>query len=1041
MKTMTAMKNGIKSILRTPGKSLLFVLILTVTAALLTVSCCVFWAVRGYLDECSGYFHTIAELEYVGANYPDQMVFDEDFAAAVEENRAGLEALVSSETVMAWEPASSELMYSPLFHRKDTCTPSPDAAVLRLSLNSYNENLGTYNAIVTETLYSRIDYTDKLILLRTTDGGKSLKHPGTYLVAGSFFAGRLQNPSLRQEIISFYDNGALIELPPQLAEREDPETEALFRRYAEILRVRNDSFRVTYTADIEDLFPFHQQALMLTEGRYFTREEYDARAHVCIVSERMAGWLGKKPGDTIPFTIFRSSGDLYDATRHTQIDEGDYEIVGITSHSDTYPFWIFLPDANLDTSVRPVNGYTLGQFRLNNSGVPAFLEAAAPLLEQGFRLNVYDQGYAAATEPMEELLFISIIFLAVCLLLATCALVLQSYLFISRQRDTARTMFAMGSGRPHVCVYFLTSAFALTVPGAVLGSFIGKRVEGRVFSALQRFASQFAEQDLRFSAARLAITRTLDFSPSSSPEAYLTAAAILACGTLIFTLLFAVGSLRERKSFQTKTLRRRMPKREARASRLSGFFKYGLLSMFRSRTSSAAVLALGLATALFFGQLTASLSGYRDQLVVYKNNAEIAGSATDYLGKRISGLVLRGGSVARLSTFELVEDCCITLNLGHIRFLGVEGGEQIPFSWPRYGSYAYESAFYWLNKDPLWVGTNSVARCPLFHFSGSGSVEWLEGWSEADFVRLDELSETIYDYEYQSSRTITYRGGPAVCALSASMMEEHGIRLGDRINTVIAYYHPKFEELLLPLQLQVVASYVGPVDSTTVFCPVTMIRPGWEDSKFFPEIREGAGEKYRLAGEYWTGAELNEFRTLGITPAQNYSSFTFNLRDSGRLDELRTALADAGFTWVHSGERSKNYAMIEDEVYLNTVHSMERQIQYVELLYDSLYLLAGVIGFVLAWLMIQSRRREIAVMRALGTQNGRIVGNFLAEQFLLMASGLAAGIPLCRLTGAAVSRTQITLTAAFLGVWTVSSLICLITGLLKPSFASLTEPE
>ena len=132
---------------------------------------------------------------------------------------------------------------------------------------------------------------------------------------------------------------------------------------------------------------------------------------------------------------------------------------------------------------------------------------------------------------------------------------------------------------------------------------------------------------------------------------------------------------------------------------------------------------------------------------------------------------------------------------------------------------------------------------------------------------------------------------------------------------------------------------------------------------------------------------------------------------------------------------------IDDEIYLNTTHSMERQIQFISVLYHALYLFAGIIGFALAWLLIQSRRREIAVMRALGTQPGRIVGNFLLEQLLLMALGLGLGVWLGLLAGTAPARTQLWLTAAFLGVWTLSTLICLIVGLRKQSFAALTEPE
>ena len=98
---MLAAGNGLKSALRTPGKTLLFLLILTVTAALLTISCCVYVAVRGYLNDCDDYFHTIAELEYIGRDYPDQTVYDEAFAAAVEENRDILSGLIASESVLA----------------------------------------------------------------------------------------------------------------------------------------------------------------------------------------------------------------------------------------------------------------------------------------------------------------------------------------------------------------------------------------------------------------------------------------------------------------------------------------------------------------------------------------------------------------------------------------------------------------------------------------------------------------------------------------------------------------------------------------------------------------------------------------------------------------------------------------------------------------------------------------------------------------------------------------------------------------------------
>ena len=1039
---MQATTNGLKSIPRTPGKSLLFALILTVTAALLMVSCCVYGAVHGYLNDCESFFHTIAELEYMGQDYPDQMVYDEAFAAAVEENRNVISGLINSESVLAWEPASTEVAYSEAIRRKDVNVPDPDTAVLRLSLNSFNDQLNTYNAIVTETLYSRIDYTDKLIIFRTLDGRRSLECPGTYLVVGQFYAGRLQNPSFQQVLATVSENGTPQELPAQLSAGASAEEEAPFLQYAQALYVKNNALQVNYTANVEDLYLFHQQILTLLNGRFFTQAEYDAKAKVCIVSERTAGMLNLKIGDSIPFKVFHASGDVFDAGRHTMVDEGDYEIVGITNHVDSHPFRVFLPDAKAAGSAfYPVNGYCLGQFRLKNDAVAAFLEAAAPLLDKGFRLNVYDQGYAAATAPMDELLFISGIFLAVCLLLAGCALAMQSHIFISRQRETGRTMYAMGSGRTHVCVYFLSAALALTLTGAILGALIGKQAESSVFKVLQRFAAQFAEQDVRFSTTRLAIIRTLEFNPGSSLGSYLTAAGILICGTMLFTLLFTLASLRERKNTQQRTKAPRPRMRAGRVSRLSGRLKYGLLSMRRGRGRTLAVLLLGLSAALFFGRLTASLTGYREQLDAYKANVTISGSATDYRGKRISGLVLNGDLLAELQASELIDNCCETLELGHIRILGVEGGEQIPFTMPLYDSYRYESLFYWLNKEPAWIGTSSIAASPLFHFSESGAVEWLDGWSEADFTRLDQEEFSYYDGWLDEEVVVHYQTGPAVCALPKDVMEERGIKLGDTINAVLAYRHPEWEELLCEAQLLVVASYVAPVGSTTVFSPLTLVRPFFEEERIFPIFKENDDRSFWLNRKNWTAAQLAEFQTKGLTPALNYSSFTFTLKDANNLDALRAMLDESGFTWIHSTDRTRPYAMIDDEVYLNTTRSMERQIQYVSVLYVALYLLASVIGFALAWLLILSRRKEIAVMRALGTQPGRIVGSFLLEQLLLIALGLGLGVLVCCLSGAVLNQTQLLLTAAFLGLWTLSALICLLVSLRKKSFAALTEPE
>ena len=80
-------------------------------------------------------------------------------------------------------------------------------------------------------------------------------------------------------------------------------------------------------------------------------------------------------------------------------------------------------------------------------------------------------------------------------------------------------------------------------------------------------------------------------------------------------------------------------------------------------------------------------------------------------------------------------------------------------------------------------------------------------------------------------------------------------------------------------------------------------------------------------------------------------------------------------------------------------------------------------------------------MRALGTQPLRIVGNFLAEQLLLMTVGLALGIGLGLLSDGTLAPAKLLLPAAFLGIWCLSTLISLLVVLSKRSFTALAEPE
>ena len=223
---MLTVKNGLKSILRTPWKSVLFSAVLILLSALLTVSLCVFFAVQGYLSDCDDYYHTIANLEYVGADYPKSSVYDGELAKAVAQHREELDALLRSDSVISYEAESNTVALAEGLHRSDADVLEPSSAVLRLKNVMYDERLDIYLMQVEESLYSCECYDGTVLFVRTArmpcDGGEKLENGRDYYAVGRFYKGQTANPWFFAEETSFREAGQTVTLPPFTAERKQP---------------------------------------------------------------------------------------------------------------------------------------------------------------------------------------------------------------------------------------------------------------------------------------------------------------------------------------------------------------------------------------------------------------------------------------------------------------------------------------------------------------------------------------------------------------------------------------------------------------------------------------------------------------------------------------------------------------------------------------------------------------------------------------------------------------------------------------------------
>ena len=1043
---MQSIKNGLKTIARTPGTSLLFVLIMSVLSVLLAVSFCVFSAVRGYLRDADGYFHTVAELEFMGESYPSEEIFEQGLPEALSENAETIVDLLAHDAVISFKPNANRAALVHGLHRKDGSVVLNKAAVASFYIMDYDEQTALYTAVVSKTYYAQKSYDEKMVNIRL-DGEGELELKKKYVMSG-VFSNRLGGNlvGFAQKQIGFTEQGESFTTPAfELIETNELPEDNVFMRLARRWELINNVCRVTVTQAIEDELPFHQQQLKLKSGRFFTASEYESGAKAAIVSDAVSYGAGElKVGDRVRLSVYSFTGSA-DEAEFTSLDEDEYEIVGIFAEHPTYPNRIYIP-GEAEQALSSVTGSSIGFFRLKNDRASAFLREAEKLGESGFRVCVYDQGYSAATEPMREMMLISIIFLAVCVLLAAAALVLQSHVFVSKRSESAQTMLLLGTSKGHILIYFLSAALLIAALAGCIGVFIAGRLESRVFDVMRSFASQFEQQETKFSATGLSLVRALDFAPKPGKAPYIAAALALVLGAAVSTLAFALSAARDsgkkrRKSKKTAKLASSSRLRGG-TSRLSGRLKYALLSLRRSPARSLAILLVAFFAALFFSRLTASLAGYRAQLESYKRSAVIKGYATDLYGRRLEGFLFKAMSPYLLASSGEVKDMNLTIELGNLSVIGVaitkdgEENRELAFDEPK-DTMRLELLQISIMGDLKWVAASSVQGSPAFHFKSAKDIRFLEGYSERNFMVMSNA-----------------------CALSEDLMEEHGIEMGDAVMFQALVKDGRGGWDIGRIILKVIAAYSSNSTKKTVFSPLAdwyVIAQGYdpenpgpnpyypfdnyyktEPAPIDPEEEGTADEAVLWRLDTYANTPDSEEMTLAdgtkvtIYPRKpSFSSVLFTVKDNLRLDEARAALEEAGYAPVGTYERTKPYAIIDDEMYLNTTRSMQRQIQYVSVLYTALYVLAGVIGAALAWLLAASRRKEIALMRALGTPNLRIILNFLFEHALLCLVGLAIGLGAVTLIFGVQERFCCMLCIAFFALWCISTMLCLVFGLAK----------
>ena len=413
----------------------------------------------------------------------------------------------------------------------------------------------------------------------------------------------------------------------------------------------------------------------------------------------------------------------------------------------------------------------------------------------------------------------------------------------------------------------------------------------------------------------------------------------------------------------------------------------------------------GICAAVLFCQLTGTVTRYDHQLMKLRSDSSVRGFLTDIRGQSTSGLALGDGVVEGISQIPGVADVTYLTTAPYYfngfyrdgKFAGGPGQREQPI-----GSFAAERYEDELRSGPKLVFTNSLKGAPEFLSRTSVEVEWLEGYDES-FLAADPTLEI----DPNTGHIVKDKPPENRCLIPTDMMDEYGVQLGDWIwlEAITYPYTNSNDTQIIQVAFRVVGAFVQTGRSNNIYANLDM-------PKYFLDLS--------MASVYeWSTQDLPGGTILtrgGICMRQAYSGATFSIPSCADLTAVKQALHDMGLSEVGRISSIRNFVIINDAAYLTTERAAAQRLWYMQHLFPVVYAIALGLAYLLAFLQVQSRRRELRTMRSVGADRKTAYGSLFLEQLMLAALGAVLGAGLCLALGWGTAL-GLGLTAAFAVLW------------------------
>ena len=940
----------------------------------------------GALAQYDRMYRTIAQAEYMGAEYPNSDEpdpFARDALAQIDPD-----AVTGIDGVLSWTPSARSLFHVEGYRRYSGQIPYQNRAVIVISHISSpvyatnwvedpnaeddpdgvwwgdtlipvpTDEISYYTAIMGPVLYSYEGKSDLAVAVLPGEadalGGETFAPEAgkAYVLHGVFLEEGVETP--------LHGTRNFMPLPfPDSDEKPWAEYTGgdsvgeIFRRYAEEYRLMNSYVDVTFCADPENLYEFHQGQLYLTSGRM------PETAEECLISADMARSLSLAPGDSLQATAFAAGeSDRYALTLTDRTEE--LQVVGVVNQADGFTGHMWRLG---EGTGEPLFGYLLGTAALENGKAADAAQALEALMPENVRLSVLDQGYADAAEPFRAIESTAQRVLAVCLAGMAAVLLLFAYLYVGRQNGTVKIMVSLGTPRARITQWLLSGSLVIAGGAAVAGGALGAALLPLLFRAVQLQAQAQSGGKLRYSETVLGMTKEVELQVAVPLWPILALIGGVLLAALGLCLLFLRGAYRGGTLRRGKT-RVHVPRGKTSAA-LSGSMRFAWLSIRRGGWRSVVVPVVSAAltvTLLFLGSI---YQGWQQDLDDALRHTALEGQVTSTSGRLFSGLVIPLDTVRQLYALEDVDDMYLSQ-----RWPYYLSGEMPAFSATSFGEEHREA---WIARQPDVVAVNALKGAKEFYFTDP-VVTWLDGWDESCLARSYPEGTGVGSFEFSEEYNAhIYRAGePWPAVVSDQFLASHGLAPGDTLAVICNYE---------TLPLQVVGVYKQSGNRAHIYVPLAKyIDPEYVFGGELPEVPEGAMW-------FWGSGDYESYRLRSST----FSTCRFTLRSAAHLDQTRQRLFDAGYSWPEHLRTVRTTLLLRDASFIKLTDSLGRYLAMGRVMMGLIFAVVALLGLIISWLMVNGRKREFALMRGFGAPGGRVFRSFFWEQALLCLLGCILG--------------------------------------------------